>query len=315
MAEIQDNQGFKIRITPEYTNWWSYYIEFFYKDKPLFNSEIMRGAKAKADEYQAWALLPMLEKAVECHTPDQVFGWGEWEDEAAIVVGYKKWNPLADDGFFVIEAFISAFFFTDGDGNTWDQPAGLRLMMIYRDELKKFYHDLNLEMAAVVRSLNPPRQINGSQPVGRIALRKNRASQGSGKRKVMMIDPDSFGREMYEKKFQEAGFDFTGLDYADENFLEKVVDLQPDVISLAVFLRKYSKDGVITMPGGFEVLKLLKGDQRTAEIPVFFLTDMTEQKYIDQAGSLGAEKYLIVGTMAADDVVKKFSQYLETQPD
>src|SRR3989344_2637411 len=154
MASIQDYEGFEIKITPEYTNWWSYHIEFFYKGKPLFNPEIFKtGEDIKADEYSSWALLPMLEKAIECNTPDEKFGWGEWEDEASIVVQYKKMNKMADDGFFIFETFVSSWFFNDGSSNTMDNPAGLRLMMIERDTLKKFYRELNDEMLPIYKKL------------------------------------------------------------------------------------------------------------------------------------------------------------------
>jgi hypothetical protein len=154
MAVIQDDEGFKIKITPEYTNWWSYHIEFFYKDKPLFNPEIFKiGEDIKADEYSSWALLPMLEKAIECKTPNEKFGWGEWEEEAEITIEYKKFNSLAEDGFFIFEAFVSSWFFNGGSSNTMDQPAGLRLMMIERDQLKKFYRELNDEMLPIYNKL------------------------------------------------------------------------------------------------------------------------------------------------------------------
>lgn len=154
MATIQDDQGFKIKLTPEYTNWWSYRIEFFYKDKPLFNPEITEEArKTRADEYSGWPLLPVLEKAIECKTIDQKFMWGEWEDEASITIEYKKFNKLAEDGFFVFEAFLSEWFFRDGESNTMEQPAGLRLTMVKREQLKKFYRELNDEMLPIYNKL------------------------------------------------------------------------------------------------------------------------------------------------------------------
>ncbi|GEM_PF-2694049 len=150
MASIQDYEGFEIKITPEYTNWWSYYIKFFYKGKPLFNPEIFKTAEdIKADEYSSWALLPMLEKAIECKTPEERFGWSEWEDEASVSVQYQKINQQADDGFFIFEAFVSSWSFNDGRSNTMNNPVGLRLMMVERDILKKFYEELKKEMSDV----------------------------------------------------------------------------------------------------------------------------------------------------------------------
>lgn len=154
MASIQDYEGFEIKITPEYSNWWSYHIEFFYKGKPLFNPEIFKtGENIKADEYSRWELLPMLKKATECKIPEERFGWGEWEDEASISVQYQKINQQADDGFFIFSAFVSSWFFNGGSSNTMDNPAGLRLMMIERDVLKKFYEELRKEMSDVAKKV------------------------------------------------------------------------------------------------------------------------------------------------------------------
>ena len=167
MATIQDYEGFEIKITPEYTNWWSYHIEFFYKDKPLFNPEIFKtGGDIKADEYSSWALLPMLEKAVESTTPGEKFKWNEWEDEATVIVEYRKINKQDADGLFIFEAFVSAFFFKDGSSNTMNQPAGLKLRFIDRDVLKKFYRDLNDEMLPIYNQLpeDPKSGDIGSRP-------------------------------------------------------------------------------------------------------------------------------------------------------
>lgn len=153
MAEIQDLSDFKIKITPEYSNWWSYRIDFFFKDKPLFNPDVFKNGEAKADEYSSWALLPILEKALECTTPGEILAWGEWEDEAAITITYQKPNSLAEDGFFIFSASVSAYFFKEGDGNTMDHPAGLSLHVMEREQLRNFYQALNNEMWSIYEKL------------------------------------------------------------------------------------------------------------------------------------------------------------------
>jgi hypothetical protein len=154
MASIQDYEGFELKITPEYTNWWSYHIEFLYKGKPLFNPEIFKtGEEIKADEYNSWALLPMLEKAVGCRITGEKFSWGEWEDEASISIEYININPQLGDGFFKLEVFVSPWFFKDGGSNTMNNPTGLELTIFERDTLKKFYQDLNNEMLPIYDKL------------------------------------------------------------------------------------------------------------------------------------------------------------------
>ena len=51
MATIQDHSNFKIVVKSEYTkNWWSFYFEFFLKDKPVFNPEILREEVGKLED-------------------------------------------------------------------------------------------------------------------------------------------------------------------------------------------------------------------------------------------------------------------------
>lgn len=165
MATIQDYSEFKIKITPRYTNWWSFRIEFFFKDKPLFNPEIIR-QDFYADEYSRDPLLQKIEEALNCDTPEKKFFWGEWEEEAAITIEYQKYNSMAEDGFFVFSAFVSTWYFNEGVSNSMHQPAGLRLVIIERDVLKKFYTELNDEMLAIYNTLSKDQKSGdiGSRP-------------------------------------------------------------------------------------------------------------------------------------------------------
>jgi len=151
MATIQDHSNFKIVIKPEYSNWWSFYLEFYFKDKPVFNPEILREEGIKADEWENNALLPVFEKAVESKTDGETFGWGAWEEEAEIEIEAVMKNlDKGMDGAFNFTAFVSENAFKDGEMNYMFQNAGVRLF-VNREELKKFYNDLKKEMSDVAK--------------------------------------------------------------------------------------------------------------------------------------------------------------------
>jgi PleD family two-component response regulator len=83
-----------------------------------------------------------------------------------------------------------------------------------------------------------------------------------GGRKLLIVEDDRFLSDMYQMKFVEAGWNVVTFPHANGDFIEKVVEVKPDLISLD-----------IVMPGrdGFEALQLLKQDDRTKNIPVVFL--------------------------------------------
>jgi len=76
---------------------------------------------------------------------------------------------------------------------------------------------------------------------------------------------------------------------------------KPDLILLDLILPK--KDG-------FEVLKELKKDEATKDIPVIILTNLEGGTDVEKALSLGATTYLVKANYELEEVVKKIEQTL-----
>ncbi|MEK9165722.1 MAG: response regulator [Patescibacteria group bacterium] len=68
----------------------------------------------------------------------------------------------------------------------------------------------------------------------------------------------------------------------------------------------------ILLPGesGLEVLKRLKEEEKTKDIPVVMLTNFSEPQTIDQAKRLGARDYLIKSSNDPSTVLEKVQKYL-----
>ena len=71
---------------------------------------------------------------------------------------------------------------------------------------------------------------------------------------------------------------------------------KPDLILL---------DLVMPKKNGFEVLKDLKSDAVTKNIPVIVLTNLSEMTDIDKVLELGATTYLVKGDHALVDILQK----------
>jgi DNA-binding response OmpR family regulator len=77
---------------------------------------------------------------------------------------------------------------------------------------------------------------------------------------------------------------------------------RPDLILLDLILPKIN---------GFEVLKRLKADEDTKNIPVIVLTNLEGVDDINKALELGTTTYLVKGQYSLDDVLKKIKDCIE----
>jgi len=119
------------------------------------------------------------------------------------------------------------------------------------------------------------------------------------KAKILMIEEERFLRKVYRNRLTKAGFDFVGATNGIEG-LNKVVFERPDLIIL---------DLVLPQKNGFEVLRELKRNKNTRQIPVMILTNLGEKKEIEKAFGLGAKDFLIKTEVSLDEVLKKIEKY------
>jgi DNA-binding response OmpR family regulator len=83
--------------------------------------------------------------------------------------------------------------------------------------------------------------------------------------------------------------------------LQMAKKFKPDLILLDLILPK--KDG-------FEVLRELKIDEATKNIPVIVLTNLEGSTDVEKALSLGATTYLVKANYELEEVVKKIKETL-----
>lgn len=118
-------------------------------------------------------------------------------------------------------------------------------------------------------------------------------------KKILVIEDDKFISEVYLTKLSTEGFDTVVVNDGEAGLKEAKKKL-PDLILLDIFMPK---------KGGIEVLRVLKEDEVTRNIPVIMITNATEDEYIDQAMEMGAVDYLVKSNFTPDEVVNKVLQY------
>jgi DNA-binding response OmpR family regulator len=119
--------------------------------------------------------------------------------------------------------------------------------------------------------------------------------------KILIIEDDLFLLGMYATKFELEGLTVFTADTGEKGLTISSKE-KPDVILLDIIL-----------PGidGFEVLKALKSDKNTKNIPVILLTNLSQKNEVERGLSLGAVDYLIKAHFMPSEVVDKIKKIIK----
>ena len=117
---------------------------------------------------------------------------------------------------------------------------------------------------------------------------------------ILFIEDEPTIQKSISRFLEKEGYEVkSALD--GEIGLETAKKVKPDLILLDLILPK--KDG-------FEVLKELKKEEATKNIPVIALTNLEESNNIERVLSLGATAYLIKANYKLEEIVEKIKQIL-----
>lgn len=118
--------------------------------------------------------------------------------------------------------------------------------------------------------------------------------------KILIIEDDSFLLSMYAAKFELENFTVLLAPDGDKGLRLAPKEI-PDIILLDIILPEKN---------GFEVLKGLRDDEKTKNIPVILLTNLSQKDDIDKGMGLGAVDYLIKAHFTPSEVVEKVKKIL-----
>ena len=112
--------------------------------------------------------------------------------------------------------------------------------------------------------------------------------------KILLVEDEEMLANMYEVKFKNEGFDLIkALDGAQG--LEMAKSTQPNFILLDIIMPKID---------GFSVLKSLKEEESTKDIPVMTLTNLGQDEDIERGRQMGAVGYLVKANITPAEVVE-----------
>jgi PleD family two-component response regulator len=112
---------------------------------------------------------------------------------------------------------------------------------------------------------------------------------------ILVIEDDKFLKELLVKKLSKEGFDVQNAVDAESAFLA-IDDRKPNLVLCDLIL-----------PGvdGFDILKHIKENPKTADIPVVILSNLGQKEDLDKAAALGALDFMVKANFTLDEIVAK----------
>lgn len=118
------------------------------------------------------------------------------------------------------------------------------------------------------------------------------ATAGGPKKKILSVEDDEFLSAVLVKKFNAEGMNTFHAANAPDAIAIATKE-HPDIILLDLILPDTS---------GFDILKVLKENPETKNIPVVILSNLSQQDDMSTAHKLGAAKFIVKAMSTPDDI-------------
>lgn len=126
---------------------------------------------------------------------------------------------------------------------------------------------------------------------------------GKSQAKILLVEDDSFLREICAKKLTKEGFSvFEAID--GDQALKDLEKTKPDMILLDIILPTIN---------GFEVLEQIRAnkDKKIKKIPIIMLSNLGQEEDVKKALSMGANDYLIKAHFTTEEIIEKIKSRLK----
>lgn len=120
--------------------------------------------------------------------------------------------------------------------------------------------------------------------------------------KVLLVEDDIFLRDIYFEILSQEGFTVLTADDGEAGL--KLGKDNPDAQLMLL-------DIMLPKMHGIDLLKQLKADPKSAGIPVVILSNLTEQRVIQEALSAGAAGFLVKVKYTPPQVLEKVKEFIK----
>ncbi|MDD2822901.1 MAG: response regulator transcription factor [Candidatus Daviesbacteria bacterium] len=119
-------------------------------------------------------------------------------------------------------------------------------------------------------------------------------------KKILLIEDDYFINQLYMKILKDNDFEVILASDGEEGV--RLADKSFNLILLDIMLPKLD---------GIKVLKKLKENPDTKNIPIILVTNLGQKDVVKQAFDLGAQGYLLKMSMTPYQLIEKIKPFLE----
>lgn len=126
--------------------------------------------------------------------------------------------------------------------------------------------------------------------------------------KILIVEDSVNNHELFTTAFEAGGFSVTITPYVDETFIQDVVGIKPDIISMDIMM---AAPGIELEHDGLSATELLKSNEETKHIPVIILTNFFEETKVQRAKRAGAVDFINLQGHSISTIPRIFKRYLE----
>ncbi|MBU0611918.1 response regulator [Patescibacteria group bacterium] len=121
------------------------------------------------------------------------------------------------------------------------------------------------------------------------------------KKKILIVDDDSFLLDMYSLKFNQKGFEVYSASSGKEALEKLHSGINPDVILMDIIMPEMT---------GFEMLQKINEEKLSENSVKIILSNKGQQSDIDMGESLGAVGYIVKANSTPTEVLEKVGEIL-----
>lgn len=120
-------------------------------------------------------------------------------------------------------------------------------------------------------------------------------------KKILIVEDDTFLQGLSATKLTKEGFEVTPVGNGDD--AAKAIDeVTPDLVLL---------DLVLPGTDGYGVLKKIRENLKTRDIPVIVFSNLAQDEDIKKAKDLGANDFMIKSNFTLDELSEKIKEMLK----
>ncbi len=122
----------------------------------------------------------------------------------------------------------------------------------------------------------------------------------SDAKKVLVVEDEQILLKTIQFTLKDAGYEvLVAMD--GEEASSAIAEHRPDIVLLDILLPKKN---------GMDVLREMRANESTKNIPVLLLTNLSDQESISDGVALGAQGYFVKSDMTLDEIAAKVAETL-----